>query len=64
MTISIMDLFYMFMIAVICGFVIHLEAQVTMILKMLEERYRFEDKLCEQQKKTDFENRLDKISKE
>ena len=54
----------MFMIAVICGFVIHLEAQVTMILKMLEERYRFEDKLCEQQKKTDFENRLDKITKE
>ena len=64
MTISIMDIFYMFMIAVICVFVIHLEAQVTMILKMLEERYRFEDKLCEQQKKTDFENRLDKISKE
>ena len=64
MTISIMDIFYMFMIAVSCGFVIHLEAQVTMILKMLEERYRFEDKLCEQQKKTDFENRLDKISKE
>ena len=64
MTISIMDIFYMFMIAVICGFVIHLEAQVTMILKMLEERYRFEDKLCEQQKKTDFENRLDKITKE
>ena len=37
MTISIMDLFYMIMIAVICGFVIHLESQVTMILKMLEE---------------------------
>ena len=46
MTISIMDIFYMFMIAMICGFVIHLEAQVTMILRMLEERYRFEDKLC------------------
>ena len=64
MTISVMDIFYIVMIGIICGFVIHLEAQVTMILKMLEERYRFEDKLCEQQKKTDFENRLDKISKE
>ena len=59
-----MDIFYIVMIGIICGFVIHLEAQVTMILKMLEERYKFEDKLCEQQKKTDFENRLDKISKE
>ena len=64
MTISVMDIFYIVMIGIICGFVIHLEAQVTMILKMLEERYKFEDKLCEQQKKTDFENRLDKISKE
>ena len=54
----------MFMIAEICGFVIHLESQVTMILKMLEERYRFEDKLCDQAKKNDFENRLDKISKD
>ena len=62
MTISIMDLFYMFMIAVICGFVIHLESQVTMILKMLEERYKFESKLCDQQNKSNFENRLDKIS--
>ena len=64
MTISVMDIFYIVMIGIICGFVIHLEAQGTMILKMLEERYKFEDKLCEQQKKTDFENRLDKISKE
>ena len=64
MTISIMDLFYMFMIAVICGFVIHLEAQVTMILRMLEERYKFEDKLCDMKNKTEFENRLDKISKD
>ncbi len=62
MIISLMDVFYIAMIGVICGFIIHLEAQVSMILKMLEERYKFESKLCEQQKKTDFENRLDKIS--
>ena len=64
MIITLMDVFYICMIAIIFGFIIHLEVQTTMILKMLEERYKFEDKLCEQQKKTNFENRLDKISKD
>tara|TARA_B100001939_G_scaffold19544_1_gene16077 strand:- start:1832 stop:2011 length:180 start_codon:yes stop_codon:yes gene_type:complete len=47
MIITIMDLFYIFMIAVIFGFIIHLEAQMSMVKKMMEEHVRTDDSIKE-----------------
>ena len=41
MTIHVMDIFYMIMIAVIFGFIIHLETQCKMILEILEQHNPF-----------------------
>ena len=47
MTITLMDLFYIFMIAIIFGFIIHLEAQMSMVKKMMEEHVRTDDSIKE-----------------
>ena len=59
MTISIMDLFYIGMIVIIFGYIIHLETQMKVILEMLKARWEYE-KCCDEFK-TDFEKSLDNL---
>ncbi len=40
-----MDCFYIFMIAIIFGFIIHLEAQMSVVKKMMEEHVRTDDSI-------------------
>ena len=54
MIITIMDCFYIFMIAIIFGFIIHLESKVNQLVSMMEERIKVDEKLCE------ISNKLDK----
>ena len=61
MTIHLMDLFYIFMIVTMFGFIIHLETQMKVILEMLKARWEYE-KCCDEFK-TDFEKSLDNLEK-
>ena len=61
MTISIMDLFYIGMIVIIFGYIIHLETQMKVILEMLKARWEYE-KCCDEFK-TDFEKSLDNLER-
>jgi len=42
MIITIMDCFYIMMIAVIFGFIIHLEVQIRLLRVMMEEHIKFD----------------------
>lgn len=59
MTIHLMDLFYIGMIVVIFGYIIHLETQMKVILEMLKARWEYE-KCCDEYK-SDFEKSLDNL---
>lgn len=59
MTIHLMDVFYIFMIVTIFGFIIHLETQMKVILEMLKARWEYQN--CNDEFKTDFEKSLDKL---
>jgi hypothetical protein len=59
MTISLMDLFYIGMIVIIFGYIIHLETQMKVILEMLKARWEYEK--CSDEFKTDFEKSLDNL---
>lgn len=54
MIITIMDCFYILMIAVIFGFIIHLESKVNQLVSMMEEHIKVDERLCE------ISNKLDK----
>lgn len=58
MTIHVMDIFYMIMIAIIFGFIIHLETQCKMILEILEQQSKY--KSCREELADTVENQLDK----
>lgn len=47
MTLDALDCFFIFMVLINFGFIIHLETQVRMLRSMMEEHTRFGDKLCE-----------------
>lgn len=47
MIITIMDCFYILMIAVIFGFIIHLESKVNQLVSMMEEHIKVDERLCE-----------------
>ena len=47
MIVSGMDIFYILMIAAIFGFIIHLEAQMSVVKTMLQEMVKCEEKLKE-----------------
>jgi len=47
MIITIMDCFYILMIAVIFGFIIHLESKVNQLVSMMEEHIKVDQRLCE-----------------
>ena len=57
MIINIMDVFYIFMIATIFGFIIHLETQCKMILEILKANGEY--KTCREELE-DLEKLLDK----
>ena len=59
MTIHLMDLFYIAMITIIFGYIIHLETQMKVILEMLKARWEYEK--CDVEYKTDLEKSLDKL---
>jgi len=59
MMITIMDVFYILMILIIFGFIIHLETQMKVILEMLKQRWSYSS--LEEEKKSLFEKSLDKI---
>ena len=59
MTIHLMDVFYIGMIVIIFGYIIHLETQMKVILEMLKARWEYE-KCCDEFK-TDFEKSLDNL---
>ena len=61
MTTSIMDLFYIGMIVIIFGYIIHLETQMKVILEMLKARWEYEK--CSDEIKTDFEKSLDNLER-
>ena len=54
-----MDLFYIGMIVIIFGYIIHLETQMKVILEMLKARWEYEKSSDEF--KTDFEKSLDNL---
>ncbi len=54
-----MDLFYIGMIVIIFGYIIHLETQMKVILEMLKARWEYEK--CSDEFKTDFEKSLDNL---
>ena len=58
MTIHVMDIFYMIMIAIIFGFIIHLETQCKMILEILEQQSKY--KSCREDFPELEETQLDK----
>jgi len=47
MIITMMDCFYILMIAVIFGFIIHLESKVNQLVSMMEEHIKVDERLCE-----------------
>ena len=59
MMITIMDVFYILMILIIFGFIIHLETQMNVILEMLKQRWSHSS--LEEERKSLFEKSLDKI---
>ena len=54
-----MDLFYIGMITIIFGYIIHLETQMKVILEMLKARWEYEK--CDVEYKTELEKSLDKL---
>lgn len=58
MTVHIMDIFYMIMIAIIFGYIIHLETQMKMILEMMKAQQQY--KTCREDFPELEENLLDK----
>jgi len=60
MILSALDCFYILMIAVIFGFIIHLEVKVNQLVSMMEEHIRVDERLCEiskQIKKTPIQDK-------
>lgn len=51
MIITMMDCFYILMIAVIFGFIIHLESKVNQLCSMMEEHIKVDEALSEISKK-------------
>ena len=47
MILSAIDCFYILMIAVIFGFIIHLESKVNQLVSMMEEHIKVDERLCE-----------------
>jgi len=59
MTLDALDCFFIIMVLINFGFIIHLETQVRMLTAMMQEHTRFDDKLCELSKefqKTTIQN--------
>lgn len=57
MTIHLMDVFYIGMIAIIFGYIIHLETQMKVVLEMMKAKEQY--KTCLQELE-ELENQLDK----
>jgi hypothetical protein len=53
MILSAIDCFYILMIAVIFGFIIHLESKVNQLVSMMEEHIKVDERLCEISQKLD-----------
>jgi len=53
MIITMMDCFYILMIAVIFGFIIHLESKINQLCSMMEEHIKVDEALSEISKKID-----------
>ena len=47
MILSVLDCFFILMIAIIFGFIIHLEVQMNMMLEMMKEHIKVDEKLCD-----------------
>lgn len=47
MILDALDCFFIIMVLINFGFIIHLETQVRMLRSMMEEHTRFDDRLCE-----------------
>jgi len=47
MILSALDCFFILMIAIIFGFIIHLEVQMNMMLEMMKEHIKVDEKLCD-----------------
>jgi len=47
MILSVLDCFFVLMIAIIFGFIIHLEVQMNMMLEMMKEHIKVDEKLCD-----------------
>ena len=47
MILSVLDCFYIISIASIFGFIIHLEVQMNMMLEMMKEHIKVDEKLCD-----------------
>ena len=50
MTLGILDIFFVFMIILNFGFIVHLETQVKMLRSMMEEHCRYDNSLKDLQK--------------
>ncbi len=61
MLITIMDVFYILMIMIIFGFIVHLEAQMNLILKMINQRWTYETLDDEYNGESKFEKSLDNL---
>ena len=61
MLITIMDVFYILMIMIIFGFIVHLEAQMNLILKMIKQRWTYESLKDEFKSKSKLEKSLDNL---
>ena len=57
MTIHLMDVFYIGMIAIIFGYIIHLETQMKVVLEMMKAKEQYET--CREELQ-ELENQLDK----
>jgi len=60
MIINAIDIFYMFMIMIIFGFIVHLETEMKVLLTMMKEHTRYRTPLCDKERE-EIENRLDKL---
>ena len=60
MIISAMDIFYILMISVIFGFIVHIETQLKILSEMMKEHTRFRTRLCDKEFDDIPEKTLDK----
>ena len=60
MILTALDCFFVLMIAIIFGFIIHLEVQMNMMVEMMKEHIKVDEKLCDiskQIKKTPIQDK-------